>query len=296
VLPVDRALALVPRFARDDEPGVVASAEGLLDYAWSHWTSEADRPLLEARMRALLRPALERIGFSPRPGETNRQTRLRQRLFQTLALHAGDRDVLSRAARLGRAWIGTDGHLHPEAVSPDLRDICDAAAGRTGDAALFDAILARLKATEEGNDRNALVYALSSFRQPELRQRARALTLTSELRLFEKVAVLLIQGTDPRMWRDAWDFTVEHQDELAKALPESAIRYLPYGQSACTEADAATISKSFAGRADRVPAVAYDASKAEEIARICAAVRSRQAPVLEQALRALPARPPAPAG
>ncbi len=296
VLPVDRALALVPRFARDDEPGVVSSAEGLLDYAWSHWTSEADRPLLEARMRALLRPALQRIGFSPRPGETNRQTRLRQRLVGTLALHAGDPEVLSKAARLGRAWIGTDGHLHPEAVSPDLRDICVAAAGRTGDAGLFDAILARLKGTEEGNDRNALVLALSSFRQPELRQRARALTLTPELRLFEKVAVLLIQGTDPRMWRDAWDFTVEHQDELAKALPESAIRYLPYGQSACTEEDAATISKSFAGRADRVPAVAYDASKAEEIARICAAVRSRQAPALQQALRSRSARPPAPAG
>ena len=286
VLPADRALALASRFARDDEPGVVASADGLLDYAWSHWTSEADRPLLEARMRALLRPALQRIGLSPRPGETNRQARLRQHLVGTLALHAGDREVLSRAARLGRAWIGTDGHLHPEAVSPDLRDVCLAAAGRTGDAALFDAVLARLKATEEGSDRNALVLALSSFKQPELRQRARALTLTPELRLFEKVAVLVIQGTDPQLWRDAWDFTVEHQDELAKALPESAIRYLPYGQSACTEADAATISKSFAGRADRVPAVAYDASKAEEIARICAAVRQKQAPVLEQALQA----------
>jgi alanyl aminopeptidase len=237
-------------------------------------------------MRALLRPALDRIGFNPRPGEANRQARLRQHLVQTLALHAGDRDILSRAARLGRAWIGTDGRLHPEAVSPDLRDVCVAAPARTGDAALFDAVLTRLRATEVGSDRNALVLALAEFHQPELRERARALTLTPELRLFEKVAVLLIQGTDPEVWRDAWDFTVAHQDELAQALPESAIRYLPYAQSACTEADAATISRAFAGRADRVPAVAYDASKAEEIARICAAVRQKQAPVLEQALHA----------
>ena len=268
VLPADRALALLPRFTRDDESGVVASAAALLDHAWAHWTDPKDRPLLEARMRALLRPPLDRIGFAPRAGEPTRQARLRQSLVQTLALHAGDRQVLSRAARLGRAWIGTDGRLHPEAVSPDLRDACVAAAARTGDAALFDGVVARLRTTQVGTERNALVLALSEFRQPELRERARALTLTPELRLFEKVAVLLIQGMDPDRWRAAWDFTVAHQEELAQALPESAIRYLPYGQSACTPEDAAAITRAFAGRADRVPAVAYDASKAEEIARI----------------------------
>jgi alanyl aminopeptidase len=101
-LPADRALALLPRFTRDDEPGVVASAASLLDHAWSHWTDPEDKPLLEARMRALLRPPLDRIGFAPRAGEPTRQARLRQSLVQTLALHAGDRQVLSRAAGLGR--------------------------------------------------------------------------------------------------------------------------------------------------------------------------------------------------
>jgi hypothetical protein len=68
------------------------------------------------------------------------------------------------------------------------------------------------------------------------------------------------------------------------------MRLLPYGQSACTAEDAAAISRAFAGRADRVPAVAYDASKAEEIARLCAAARVLQAPALARALRAQPAR------
>jgi alanyl aminopeptidase len=177
VLPVDRALALASRFARDDEPGVVASADGLLDYAWNHWTSEADRPLLEARMRALLRPALQRIGFSPRPGETNRQARLRQHLVGTLALHAGDQ----RGPLAGRAsGPGLDRHRRPSPPGggePDLRDVCLAAAGRTGDAALFDRGPGAAQGRrEDGTDRNALVLALSSFRQPELRQRARALT------------------------------------------------------------------------------------------------------------------------
>jgi aminopeptidase N len=292
VLPVDAALAHLPRFARESEPGVVASAAGLLGNAWSHWTTPEDRPLLEARIRALLRPALDRVGFTPRPGESNRVARLRQLLVKTLALRANDQQILARAAKLGRAWIGTDGRLHPDAVSPDLRDACVGAAARTGDAALFDTVVARLEATEVGTERNALVYALSLFKQPELRARARELTLTPRLRLFEKVEVLIVQGNDPDRWRDAWDFTVAHQDELAKALPESAIRYLPYAQSACTDEEAAAIPKAFAGRADKVPAVAYDASKASEIARLCAAARARQAPVLQEALRAAPGRAP----
>jgi alanyl aminopeptidase len=290
VLPVDRSLALLPRFIRDGEPGVTMSAAELLDHSWAHWTSPENRPLLEARMRGQLRPALDRLGFTPRKGESTRQARLRLHLLATLALHAADRGVLTRAAKLGRAWIGTDGRIHPEAVSPDLRDACLAAAARTGDGTLFDTIVARLKTTEVGTERQALILALAEFQQPELRERARALTLTPELRLFEKVALLVVQGSNPDHWRGAWDFVVAHQDELAKALPESAIRYLPYAQSACTEEDAAAIPRAFAGRADRVPAVAYDASKAEEIARLCAAARLRQAPALDRALRQGPGR------
>jgi alanyl aminopeptidase len=288
VLPVDAALGHLPRFARDSEPGVVASAVELLEHAWSRWTVPDDRALLEARMRTLLRPVLDRLGFAPRPGESTRDARLRQQLIKVLALHAGDRKVLARAAQLGRGWIGNDGKLHPEAVSPDLRDACVGAAARSGDAALFDTVVARLRGTEVGTERNALVYALAQFRQPELQARARALILTPELRLFEKIELLIVQAQDPDRWRDAWDFTVEHQDELAQMLPESAMRYLPYAQSACTEADAAAIPRAFAGRADRVPAVAYDASKASEIARLCAAARARQAPLLDQALRSAP--------
>ena len=284
-LPVDRAFALLPRFIRDGEPGVTTSAVTLLDHAWKHWASPETRPLLEARMRGLLRPALDRLGFTPRKGESTRQARLREKLVTTLALHAADRRVLSRAAQLGRAWIGTDGRLHPEAVSPDLRDACVAAAARIGDAALFETVLARLRTTELGTERDALVLSLAQFQQPELQERARALTLSPELRLFEKVSLLVIQGREPDRWRGAWDFVVAHQEELAQALPESAIRYLPYAQSACTDEDAATISRAFAGRADRVPAVAYDASKAEEIARLCAAARLRQGPLLDRALR-----------
>ncbi|HZW89638.1 MAG TPA: hypothetical protein VFF12_11210, partial [Myxococcaceae bacterium] len=152
------------------------------------------------------------------------------------------------------------------------------------------AIVARLKTTEVGTERQALVLALAEFQQPELQERARALTLTPDLRLFEKVTVLIVQGMNPDRWRGAWNFVVAHQDELAQALPESAIRYLPYAQSACTEEDAAAIPRAFAGRADRVPAVAYDASKAEEIARLCAVARLRQAPALDRALRQRPGR------
>ena len=109
-------------------------------------------------------------------------------------------------------------------MSPDLRDACVGAAARSGDRRCSTPWWPGSGERRSGTERNALVYALAQFQQPELRARARALTLTPELRLFEKIEVLLVQGADPDRWRDTWDFTVAHQDELAQMLPESAMR------------------------------------------------------------------------
>jgi alanyl aminopeptidase len=269
---------------RDEEPAVVASVVRFLSRARRFWTSDDNRPQFEARMRTLLRPALERIGWTARPGEASRVTRFRPQLIKTLALEAQDRQVLARAAQLGRRWLGTDGRLHPEAVSPDLRDVAAAAAARLGDAQLFETVLARLRASEDGHVRGALVSALASFQDPRLAARAREETLSPEMRVWDRYGLLFTQGVNPVQWKAEWQWTLAHQDALVTLLPENAARDLPAMQSICSQDGSTALEGAFGAKARAVPGLQYQLTKSMEVIRVCAAVRAAQAPNLAAAL------------
>src|SRR5215813_7961694 len=116
--------------------------------------------------QARLRPLLTELGWSARPGETARLRVLRAKLIGLLAVDAGDPEVLAHAARLAKDWLGTDGVLHPEALDPDLREVAMVAAARTGDAALFDLILERFRASSYPSVQGALARGLGAFLQP----------------------------------------------------------------------------------------------------------------------------------
>jgi cytosol alanyl aminopeptidase len=283
-VPASDVLDRLGPLVRDDEPAVVASAAGFLSRARRFWTSDQNRPQFEARMRTLLRPALDRIGWTARPGEPSRVTRFRPQLIKTLALDAHDPQVLARAAQLGRRWLGTDGRLHPEAVSPDLRDVAAAAAGRQGDAKLFETVLARLRASEDGHVRGALVGALASFQDPRLSERAREETLSPGMRVWDRYGLLFSQGVAPEQWKAEWQWTLAHQDALVTLLPENAARDLPAMQSSCSQEGSTALEGAFGAKARSVSGLDYQLRKSMEVTRVCAAVRAAQAPNVAAAL------------
>ena len=283
-LPASEALDRLGPLARDEEPAVIAAALRFLSRARRFWTSDENRPQFEARMRTLLRPPLERIGWTVRPGEAPRVTRFRPQLIKVLALEAQDGQVLARAAQLGRRWLGTDGRLHPEAVSPDLRDVAAAAAGRLGDAQLFETVLTRLRASEDGHIRLALVSALANFQDPQLAARAREETLSPQMRVWDRYGLLFTQGLNPEQWKAAWRWTLAHQDALVTLLPENAARDLPAMQSICSPEGSAALQTAFGEKAKAVPGLEYQVRKSVEVARVCAAGRAAQAPNLAAAL------------
>jgi aminopeptidase N len=283
-LPASEALSRLGPLLRDEEPAVVEAAATFLSRARRYWTTDSNRPQFEARMRTLLRPVLARIGWTPRPDEPSRLTRFRPRLIGILALEAQAPQVLDRAAALGRRWLGTDGHLHPEAVSPELREVAAAAAARRGDARLFETVLDRLRSTEDGTLRGTLAGALGSFQDPKLAERARQATLQPQMRVWERIGVLFGQGSTPELWRAEWEWTRAHQDALVKLLPENAARELPGAQMACTEEEAASLETAFGPNARSVPGLQYQLAKSLEVARVCAAVRSVQGPSLASTL------------
>jgi hypothetical protein len=265
---------------RDPEPSVPASALRFLTRARLFWSTPEDDAQLRAFMRASARPLIDRLGWVARAGESPRISGLRAEAVRFLALEAGDSQVLARAAALGRSWLGTDGQIHADAVSPDLRDVAVRAAGRAGDRATFDLMEARFLAAEDGTTRTAIARALGAFLQPELAERARALALTTRLRNHERGALLFAQSRTPELRAGVAAWVIQHQEQLAAVLSESGQQFIPALVLRCSEQEGAQLGKELAPLARIAPTVPFEIRKMEEWARVCGATRAVQAPAL----------------
>lgn len=281
VLPADQVLSRTSRLLADPEAAVAGRAVEFLARARLFWSPPGGTPALQAFLRAELRPVLNRLGWTPRKGERPRASRLRAEVVELLALEAADPEVLSHAAALGRAWLGTEGRVHPEAVPPDLRDTAARAAARAGDGATFDAFWIRLQSADDAATRETLTGALASFLQPELVTRARSLLLGSELRSAERQRILQVAAKTPELRADLTRWMIEHQQALAARFAEVGQQELPKSLVGCSPEEARAIGDGFAPLVRSVPSMQFQLRKAEERARVCGAVREVQAPALE---------------
>ncbi len=288
-LPAAESMAVVRKLTRTLDPPVNTQVLALFGDARRHWTTAEDEARFAAFMRASLRPLLARAGWANRRADSWRVKDFRGKLIDFLGLEAHDRQVLDRATRLGRTWLGLDGPANPGAVSADLRGPALRAAARSGDARVFAVLEQRLRAETDPAVRYDLASALGSFLQPELAARARALVLSPELHLEERLGILWSHIGTPELRASSWEFVVQHQSELLQRLPAMSQQFLPWMQAGCSREDEAELEQALAPSARVVSSIPFQLSKALEATRICAAVREAQTPSLT-AFLARPAR------
>jgi hypothetical protein len=118
--------------------------------------------------------------------------------------------------------------------------------------------------------------------------------LDTKLRLWTRIKIALSQLEAPELRTDNWRWAVAHQRELLDVLPESAQHYLPFWNQGCTEQAGEAIPGELALILARTPGVGLNVRKAQESARICAAVQAVQTPSVHAFLtrRDAVARPP----
>jgi aminopeptidase N len=167
-----------------------------------------------AYARSVLAPQLARVGWEQRRGEADNDAILRERLIATLSLLA-DPQVEAEARRRFAA----------DAIPGALREQGLYAVGRGADAATFDELLERARASNETLDKSYLYLALAQARDPKLAARA--------LELAFDPAVPFVLGPDmiaavavlhPRL---AWDFAAAHRADLDPRLdPLAALTFV----------------------------------------------------------------------
>jgi cytosol alanyl aminopeptidase len=287
-LPAADVLAALEPLARDPEPAVSQEPAGLLKVVREFLAPPEQRAAVEAHMRSLHGPLLARLGWKARPGEPERVQIFRPWLIDYLAFEAMDQGVLERAASLGRAYLGADGHLHPEAVDRNLVQVSLKAAARLGSPQLFETMLQRLNSAEDSNVRENLLAGLGQFTDPQLAERARALALGEGLRVNELDLVLDSQTTTLELRPGAWAWLKTNFQPLATRLPQTYVQYLAYTQLGCSEEAAKELGETLESGLRAYPGGSYSLAKAMEKTRVCAAKVARQRPSTAEFFRARP--------
>jgi cytosol alanyl aminopeptidase len=270
-LPAADVLAALEPLARDPEPAVAQEPGVLLESVRDYFVEPSRRGEVESHMRALYGPVLARLGWKARAKEPARVSTFRAWVIGYLALTARDGAVLERAAALGRAFIGTDGRLHPDAVDRNLVPTALRAAARLGSAELFDVMLQRLIRETDSTVRDSLIGGLAAFTDPALAERARALSFDERLRVNERASVVFVHSETPELRSSAWAWVKKNFDTIAPRLPPSYVRELAYVQGGCSQEDASELEQALGRKLEPYAGGPYAMAKVIEYTRLCAA-------------------------
>ena len=248
----------------------------------------ADYARVWARLFGLQAKAL---GWQPRAGEDADTREWRIALLPRMADAGQDGDLRLMARALTQRWLGAaqlDATSHPELIEPALRGAVLRSAALSGDAELFDALLALVRRTREASLHDDLMSALMSFEAPELARRGRALLLDEGLDPHAMMRPLLasVYGA-PARWAALLDFFAAHEAVLRTRLGAQSLSSWPefLGTAVCGKEAAEILQKSFGAFAVSVDGASSQLAGALERLRLCGAYREAQANSLAAYLR-----------
>ncbi|MGP8006123.1 MAG: M1 family metallopeptidase [Acidimicrobiales bacterium] len=190
---------------------VVIGAVGLFDRV----VPDADRPVLARAVRTLFGPLAADLGWDPLAGDTERTPSLRASVLRVLGTIGCDPSVRDEADRRFRA--SSSAGLDPDTESTVL-DVVAA----TGGEAEFDTYLARYRSPATPQEENRYLYALASFDQPALADRAFDLAL-GEVRTQNAPYLLQAMVTQRVTGPAVWHRITEEWDGLVTKFPSGTI-------------------------------------------------------------------------
>ncbi len=275
------ALALVDpllatRNARDRSSAVelIVATERMVDDdllpAWRAW---AIRKLGKAARKAPLVP----------PKKESAEARdAREDLLLLVGARARDKKLVAAARKKVDAWLAD-----AKAAPPPGLNVWIAIAASAGDTGLFDALLERLRVTEEPRDRGVIAAGLGRFTDPALIARGDELLITGELDLFQAGELIQAQLESPEGARAVGAFIRDKWDTMVGLLPSLALHYLVQMQGAvCDQASRDEVATFMSTRTDQIPnggpLVAEVVAQIDGCIARRAAVRSQLEPLLRK--------------
>jgi puromycin-sensitive aminopeptidase len=192
-------LDLASRFGSEEDDAVLDELVGRLGYIESRLVEGENQERFRRWVERLLGPSLEKLGWEPKADETDRVKLRRAALVRAVGVLARSGAALSEARpRVMKAVAGDK-----TALEPNLLDSTVYMAARTGDTALFDTILEKMKTEPDPATQRRYLSALAAFENPVLAQRGQDLFFTDAVKM-QDVTIYMGALLGNRTGRDAW--------------------------------------------------------------------------------------------
>ena len=174
--------------------------------------------LFQERIRAVFNPALQRLTWSPREGETELERQLRGELINALGTVGEDKTCRERARELDAQY-----EKDPASVERNLIPALVSIVAHTGTVADYEKFYAIFKTAQTPQEETRYLFALGSFRVPELIDRTLQMTISGEVRTQNAPYVMrgILLNKDAR--EKAWSFMKAHWEEMLRRYPDNSI-------------------------------------------------------------------------
>jgi puromycin-sensitive aminopeptidase len=237
-VPASGFLELVGRFGDESEHAIWSVILGGLRSVEHHALASETRPVFEAYVRDLVRPALDRLGWDADEGETDLTRKLRGDLIAALGNLGNDEKTVEKARELAAAVLAGE-EFDPEVCTAALA-VYSRHGGPDEYQALWDAYQKRTAPTEK-------VRFLRSVAGVEVEDLALATmdkVVEGDIRTqdgFWVFARLLAGNAGPAVWRNAR----ERWDKLLEVMPGMTRRRVVEGVPALSQPEVAADVKAF---------------------------------------------------
>ena len=226
LMPRDQGFRLADAFLRHPALGVRHGAIAFLESQRDEMLAPVHRQMRHTIMVSYVLPMARSLGWIDRPTDDLATQELRAAVMTYSARMPGGESLRASARDLAMAWIDDRATL-PAASAPAVLQT----AARFADAATFERLASALAPTRERHERDLLISALATVREPGLRARALDAALHDEgsggmqpaetLYFLEKMLADEANRTAGfAALRERWDAW------LAKLPPESAARLI----------------------------------------------------------------------
>jgi aminopeptidase N len=152
------------------------------------------------------------VGWSAGTDDSDEQKALRASLLGILG-GAGDPDAVATAQKLAQAYMKDTNSVEGTIVGPAL-----AVAAENGDAALYDQFNTAMEHAHSTDEYYHYLFALTSFRQPELARRTLALVDEGKIRQQDYVRLFPALLSESPAREIAWEYLKAHWDSLAEKV------------------------------------------------------------------------------
>jgi len=238
-------------------------------------TTKESRAAYRAWVAALLKPAMQEVGWTAQTNDSDERRDLRASLFTVLGATARDAETIATARRLVESQLDSSATL-----DSTLLNAMVTVAAINGDAALYDRYLARSKKAVDPEDHYRYLYALAAFSDPSLVRRTMDYILSDEVRGQDAAIFMarLLTNTDAQEL--AWDLLKTRWDEFQKKTGQvfGAPGVASAVGSFCNSKRAAEVQQFFAEH--KVPEAERTIQQAVERISACADLAATQGPKL----------------